>query len=128
MRARSVSSKIICCVLIAIRAAFSLGSEIASSYEFVCSDCVPPNIAPSACSVTRTIFSSGSWEINCTPAVCVWNLKCMDFGSRMLYLSRINSAHTSLAALNLQISSISVVLLAKKKLKRLLNNSKSISP
>ena len=37
-----------------MRAEKSVGSAIASSKEFVCSDCVPPNTAASASIVVRT--------------------------------------------------------------------------
>ena len=42
------SYAMICWVRNAIRAACSVGSANASSYEFVCNDCVPPITAASA--------------------------------------------------------------------------------
>ena len=39
----------ICCVRSAMRAASSVGSASASSRPLVCSDCVPPSTAASAC-------------------------------------------------------------------------------
>ena len=44
----------ICCVRSASVAASSVGSASASSSELVCSDCVPPSTAASACSAVRT--------------------------------------------------------------------------
>jgi hypothetical protein len=43
-----------CWVRSAIVTASSVGSASASSSEFVCSDCVPPSTAASACSAVRT--------------------------------------------------------------------------
>ena len=63
----------ICWVLRAMRAAFSVGSARASSKASVCSDWVPPRAAASACSATRAMLISGCWAVSDTPAVWVWN-------------------------------------------------------
>ena len=67
-----VSWAITCCVRSAMRAAFSVGRAIASSIEFVCSDCVPPRTAASASTAVRTMLFSGCCAESEHPAVCVW--------------------------------------------------------
>ena len=54
VRRRRFRRAIICCVRSASVAADSVGSAQASSSEFVCSDCVPPSTAASACIAVRT--------------------------------------------------------------------------
>ena len=48
-----------------------VGKAIASSYELVWSDCVPPSTAANAWIVTRTTLLSGCWAVSVTPPVCV---------------------------------------------------------
>ena len=59
----------ICWVRSAMRAAVSLGSASASSYEFVCSDCAPPQTAESAWIATRTMLFSGCCAVSVEPPV-----------------------------------------------------------
>ncbi len=59
-----------------MRAAFSVGSAIASSMELVCSDCVPPSTPARASMAVRTMFTSGCCAVRDTPAVWVWNRSC----------------------------------------------------
>ena len=51
-------------------AASSLGSESASSKEFVWSDWAPPSTAPSAWMATRAMLLWGCWAVRVLPAVC----------------------------------------------------------
>ena len=59
----------ICCVRSAIRAARSLGRASASSNEFVCNDCAPPQAAESAWIATRTTLFSGCCAVSVDPPV-----------------------------------------------------------
>lgn len=104
----------ICCVRRAILTESSLGSASASSRELVCSDCVPPSTAASACSVTLTMLLSGCCAVRVEPAVCVWNLSCIDLRSLAPNLSFMILAHRRLAALNLATSSSMSLWLLKK--------------
>ncbi len=65
----------------AIRAAFSLGSAMASSIELVCRLCVPPSTPARASMAVRAMFSSGCWAVSDTPAVWVWNRMRIERGS-----------------------------------------------
>ena len=47
----------------------------------VCSDCVPPSTAASACSVTRTTLFSGCCAVSVEPPVCVWKRSISERGS-----------------------------------------------
>src|SRR3954449_1686483 len=70
--ATPVSWAMTCCVRRAIRTASSVGSASASSYELVCSDCVPPSTPASASIAVRTMLLSGCWAVRLTPAGCGW--------------------------------------------------------
>ena len=98
----------------ASRADFCVGNAIASSKEFVCSDWVPPSTAASACTATRTRFTSGCWAVSWTPAVWVWKRSINDFGFRAPNWSRIRSAQIRRAARNFATSSNRVVRDTKK--------------
>ena len=67
-------------MLRAIRAEKSVGSEIASSNEFVCRLWVPPNTAASASIAVRTTLLCGSCSVSDQPDVwqCVRSIS--DFG------------------------------------------------
>ena len=67
-----------CWVRSAIRAAFSVGSAIASSIELVCKRWVPPSTPASASIAVRTMLTSGCWAVSDTPAVWVWNRSCIE--------------------------------------------------
>ncbi len=99
---------------------------MASSKLLVCSDWVPPSTAASACTVTRTRFSSGCWAVSCTPAVCVWKRSICDLGSLAPNSSRITRAQIRRAARNLATSSSSVVRATKKKESRGAKSSTAI--
>ena len=71
-----------CWVRSARRTASSVGSASASSYEFVCSDWVPPITPASASRVVRMTFTSGCWAVSETPAVWVWKRSVIERGSR----------------------------------------------
>ena len=114
----SVSYARTCWVRSASRAAFSLGSAIASSKELVCSDWVPPSTAASACTVTRTRLTSGCWAVSCTPAVWVWKRSICDFGFVAPNSSRMIRAQIRRAARNFATSSSSVVRETKKNASR----------
>ena len=88
---------------------------MASSYELVCSDWVPPSIAANACTVTRTRLTSGCCAVSCTPAVWVWKRSIIDFGFSAPNSSRITRAQIRRAARNFATSSSSVVRATKKK-------------
>ena len=109
----------------ASRAAFSVGSAMASSNEFVWSDWVPPSTAASAWTATRTRLTSGCCAVSWTPAVCVWNRSISDFGFFAPNSSRITSAQIRRAARNFATSSSSVVRETKKNASRGANSSTS---
>ena len=67
----------ICCVRSAIVAERSVGRASASSKEFVCSDCAPPQTAESAWIATRTMLFSGCWAVSVEPPVCAWKRRAM---------------------------------------------------
>ena len=115
---RSVSYASTCWVRSASRAAFSVGSAMASSKLLVCSDWVPPSTAPRPCTATRTRFTSGCWAVSCTPAVWVWNRSIIDFGFFAPNSSRISRAQIRRAARNFATSSSSVVRATKKNDRR----------
>ena len=119
----SVSYASTCWVRSASRADFWVGSAIASSKEFVCSDWVPPSTAASAWTATRTRFTSGCCAVSWTPAVWVWNRSICDFGLVAPNRSRITRAQIRRAARNLATSSSSVVRETKKKDNRGANSS-----
>ena len=83
----------ICCVRNASFALCSVGSARASSLPLVCSDCVPPSTAASACSVTRTTLFSGSCAVSVEPPVCVWKRSMCERGSSQPNSSRVMCAH-----------------------------------
>ena len=64
----------------AIVAARSVGSASASSNEFVCSDCAPPQTADSAWIATRTMLFSGCCAVSVEPPVCAWKRSASAFG------------------------------------------------
>ena len=99
------SCAMICCVRSAMRAASSVGSASASSRPLVCSDCVPPSTAASACMATRTMLLSGCCAVSVLPAVWVWKRSCSARGWVAPKRSRISRAHSRRAARNLATSS-----------------------
>ena len=105
----SVSYASTCWVRSASRAAFSVGSAIASSKELVCSDCVPPSTAASAWTATRTRLTSGCCAVSWTPAVWVWKRSISDLGFFAPNSSRMTCAQIRRAARNFATSSSSVV-------------------
>src|SRR6266516_3933803 len=64
-----------------MRTAFSVGSDSASSFELVCSDCVPPSTAANAWYAVRTMLFSGCCAVSVEPAVCVWKRSIIERGS-----------------------------------------------
>lgn len=122
----SVSYASTCWVRSARRADFSVGRAMASSKELVCSDCVPPSTAASACTATRTRFSSGCCAVSWTPAVWVWKRSISDLGSRAPNSSRISRAQIRRAARNFATSSSRVVRATKKNDSRGANASTSM--
>ena len=50
------------CVFLAMRALNGVGSARASSKEFVCKDCVPPNTEAMASTAVRMMLLYGSWK------------------------------------------------------------------
>ena len=82
----------------AIRAAASDGSASASSKEFVCSDCAPPQTAESAWIATRTMLFSGCWAVSVEPPVCAWKRSASAFGFVTPNRSPITRVHTRRAA------------------------------
>ena len=56
------------------------GSASASSKEFVCSDCAPPQTADSAWIATRTTLFSGCCAVSVEPPVCAWKRSASAFG------------------------------------------------
>ena len=65
--AAPVSCSRICWVRTATLMASSDGIANASSNELVCSDCVPPRTAASACIAVRAMLLSGCWAVSETP-------------------------------------------------------------
>ena len=63
-----------------MRAAFSVGSAIASSIELVCRLWVPPSTPANASMAVRTMLTSGCWAVSDTPAVWVWKRSCSERG------------------------------------------------
>jgi hypothetical protein len=100
-----VSYPITCCVRRAIFAARSVGSPIASSNEFVWSDCVPPRTAASASTAVRTMLFSDCCAVSVAPPVCVWKRSIWLLGSSAPKRSIMIRAHIRRAARNLAISS-----------------------
>src|SRR5215213_4515652 len=94
-----VSWAITCCVRSATRTASSEGSASASSWELVCSDCVPPRTPASASIAVRTTLLSGCCAVSDTPAVCVWKRISHDFGLFAPKVSRSSRAQTRRAVL-----------------------------
>ena len=82
-----------------------MGSAQASSSEFVCSDCVPPSTAASACSAVRTTLLYGCCAVSEQPAVCVWKRSAQDRGFFAPNRSRITRCQMRRAARYLAISS-----------------------
>ena len=48
----------------------------------MCSDCAPPRIAAIACTVVRTMLTSGCWAVSVEPPVWTWKRMAMLRGSR----------------------------------------------
>ena len=109
------SSAMICCVRSAMRADSSVGSASASSYAFVCSDCVPPSTAARPSIAVRTMLLSGCCAVSVLPMVCVWKRSVSELGSFAPKRSRMTAAQTRRAARNFATSSMSVECAAKKK-------------
>ncbi len=104
----------ICCVLNAIRTASSVGSDSASSMEFVWTDCAPPRTAAKAWRVTLTTLPSGCWAVSVTPDVWTWNRSVLEEVFLALNLSFMSFIQILLAALNLASSSKKSLWDAKK--------------
>ncbi len=100
-----VSKPMICWVRSASRAASSVGSDSASSYPLVCSDCVPPSTAASAWSATRTTLLTGCCAVSVEPPVCVWKRSIVDFGFVAPKRSVMIVCHIRRLARNLATSS-----------------------
>jgi hypothetical protein len=81
----------------------------------VCSDCVPPSTAASACSVTRTTLLSGWRLVSVLPAVWVWKRRRIALAFVAPKRSCMSSAHIRRAARNLAISSKKSLCALKKK-------------
>jgi hypothetical protein len=90
----------------------------------VCSDCVPPSTAASACTVTRTTLFSGCCAVRVTPPVWVWKRR-RALASEPLKRPRISRAQMRLAARNFATSSKRSLCAAKKKESRGANRSTS---
>ncbi len=120
-----LSKPITCCVRKASVAAASVGSARASSKPLVCSDCVPPSTAASACSVTRGTLTWGCCACSVLPAVWVWNRSICALGLVAPKRSRMMVAHIRRAARNLATSSKKSLWALKKKLSRAPNVSTS---
>ena len=88
----------------AIVAARSVGSASASSNEFVCSDCAPPQTAESAWTATRTMLFSGCCAVSVEPPVCAWKRSASAFGFVAPNRSRMIRAHIRRAARNFATS------------------------
>jgi hypothetical protein len=88
---------------------------MASSNEFVCSDCVPPSTAARASNVVRTMLFSGCWAVSVAPPVCVWNRSIALRGSAESNRSDMIRAHIRRAARNFATSSKKFMWQAKKK-------------
>ena len=68
------------CVLRAMRAEKSVGKPSASSKALVCSDWVPPSVAPRASMVVRITLLYGSCSVRLQPEVWQWVRRAKDFG------------------------------------------------
>ncbi len=101
-----------------MRTASSVGNASASSYELVCSDCVPPSTPANASIAVRTMLFNGCWAVNDTPAVCVWKRISHDFGFLAPNVSFNSRAQMRRAARYFAISSKKSICALKKKLKR----------
>ncbi len=121
-----VSWAITCWVRRASWTASSVGRASASSYEFVCSDCVPPSTADSASRAVRTTFTSGCCAVSDTPAVCEWKRMRSDRSERAPCVSRSSRAQIRRAARYLATSSKKSMWALKKKLSRGAKSSTSI--
>ena len=121
-----VSSAMICCVRSATRTASSVGSASASSWELVCSDCVPPSTPASASIAVRATLLSGCWAVSETPAVCVWKRISHDFGFFAPKVSLSSRAQIRRAARYLAISSKKSMCALKKNDSRGAKSSTSI--
>ena len=93
-----------CWVRSASVAARSLGSASASSNEFVCSDCAPPQTAESAWIATRTTLFSGCCAVRVEPPVWAWKRSASARGFVTPKRSAISVAQRRLAALNFATS------------------------
>src|SRR5262249_42290663 len=110
-----LSSPRICWVRSATITACSDGRARVSSSEFVCSDCTPPRIPASACTVTRTMLLSGCCAVRETPAVCAWVRRRSERSSRAPKRSRMIVAHRRRAARSFATSSRKSLWRVKKK-------------
>ena len=81
-----------------------VGSASASSNEFVCSDCAPPQTAESAWIATRTMLFSGCCAVSVEPPVCAWKRSASAFGFVAPNRSRMMRAHSRRAARNFATS------------------------
>ena len=107
----------------AIRAACSVGSASASSNEFVCSDCAPPQTAESAWIATRTMLFSGCWAVSVEPPVCAWKRRASARSFVTPSRSRSSFAHSRRAARNFATSWKKWLCALKKKESRSPNSS-----
>ena len=105
----------ICCVRSASRAACSDGSASASSNEFVCSDCAPPQTAESAWIATRTTLFCGCCAVSVEPPVCAWKRSASAFGFVAPKRSLMIRAHSRRAARNFATSWKKSLCALKKK-------------
>mmetsp|Transcript_32342 Transcript_32342/g.70869 ORF Transcript_32342/g.70869 Transcript_32342/m.70869 type:complete len:246 (-) Transcript_32342:928-1665(-) len=110
-----LSSARMSCVLRASDAENSVGRPIASSNEFVCSDCVPPITAAIASTVVRMMLLYGSWAVSDQPEV--W--QCVRSMSERLFFGlkffSISVAHRRRAARSFAISMYMFIEMPKKK-------------
>ena len=107
----------------AIVAACSVGSASASSNEFVCSDCAPPQTAESAWIATRTMLFSGCCAVSVDPPVCAWKRSASAFGFVAPKRSVITRAQSRRAARNFATSWKKSLCALKKNESRAPNSS-----
>ena len=123
--ATPVSCAMICWARSAMRAASSVGSASASSWEFVCSDWVPPSTAASASIAVRVMLLNGCCAVSETPEVCACVRMSHERGSRAPKRSRSSRAQIRRAARSFATSSKRSICALKKKLRRGANASTS---
>ena len=95
-----------------------VGSASASSKEFVCRDCAPPQTAESAWIATRTMLFSGCCAVSVEPPVCAWKRSACARGFVAPKRSRMISAHRRRAARNFATSWKKWLCALKKKERR----------